>query len=606
MKIDLTYQDNIEWIKQFEDESIDCIYTDPPYDSKSKLSYKDNHKDWNKFIKLRLIEFKRVLKPTGTCILHIDENSLYELKSIMDEVFGKHNFILNRIWNKHQSKQMSKLPVHTYENILIYGKDKKKTIYRKSLKPMAEKMVKQAKIIYEQCKDKNDAETKFKQWMKKNNINDNYNRYYYNCRVIRNGVLATGNELETQKNEPIIDPMELLKQQELARVNLLEIHHKETGPHDSATVPNEDNSVFRNVRLEEGYYVTTNEPHIPNRDTDDISVINLTRGFLNENNKLNQGVVSTPSHPLNVNQDRDSCTDSTALVNKAYEELNTPIDDQLTRLKIAESNFSGLKEDIITSEKLNINQSELKEDISLCSDIKQLGSNQSGLKEDKLTFSGDSIPIFNRYDSIKEDKIISLSGTENNMKGDWLSGKQIDIKSYGKYIINIESNNSYDILHPTTNQVCKRTFKNWRYKYELMEDRINKGLIEFGKDHTILPRDIYFLEEHMTQNNPAVIDWCKSTARGDVDYDIIRNFTYAKPIDLCKEVVYNWIFSGAVLLDPFAGSLSSAHAVIDLGEDLTMHCCTLDEGEVKQATEKRMDYIKRIYDFTVEVINETD
>ena len=41
----------------------------------------------------RLVELRRVLKPTGSLYLHCDPTASHYLKIVMDAVFGKENFI---------------------------------------------------------------------------------------------------------------------------------------------------------------------------------------------------------------------------------------------------------------------------------------------------------------------------------------------------------------------------------------------------------------------------------------------------------------------------------------------------------------------------------
>lgn len=123
--------DNLKILRSIEDESVDLIYLDPPFFTKKtikreKYQFSDNWKDINEylsFMKIRLIEMCRILKITGSIYLHIDHHVLFELKPIMDEIFGGENFRNHIIWTYNspggsQGGSYSK----KHDDILFYTK----------------------------------------------------------------------------------------------------------------------------------------------------------------------------------------------------------------------------------------------------------------------------------------------------------------------------------------------------------------------------------------------------------------------------------------------------------------------------------------------------
>ena len=66
--------DCLDVLKTFPDESVDLIFTSPPYADQRKKTYggvsPDEYVEW--FLP-RARQFQRVLKPTGTFILNIKE-----------------------------------------------------------------------------------------------------------------------------------------------------------------------------------------------------------------------------------------------------------------------------------------------------------------------------------------------------------------------------------------------------------------------------------------------------------------------------------------------------------------------------------------------------
>jgi DNA modification methylase len=71
---------------------------------------------------LRLIELRRVLKPTGSIYLHCDPTASHYLKIIMDPVFGPENFLNEIVWQRTGAHGSAKRfgPIH--DVILFYAK----------------------------------------------------------------------------------------------------------------------------------------------------------------------------------------------------------------------------------------------------------------------------------------------------------------------------------------------------------------------------------------------------------------------------------------------------------------------------------------------------
>ncbi|CAG8689749.1 7128_t:CDS:2, partial [Cetraspora pellucida] len=58
---------------------------------------------------------------------HLDDTELYHFKLVLDEIFGKENFVANVVWQKNYSpKGLSKFISFSHDNILIFAKDKEK------------------------------------------------------------------------------------------------------------------------------------------------------------------------------------------------------------------------------------------------------------------------------------------------------------------------------------------------------------------------------------------------------------------------------------------------------------------------------------------------
>lgn len=116
------------------DKAIDVIYIDPPYNTGNRdFIYNDSyvdredsyrHSKWLSFIHKRLRLAKNVLKNAGAIFISIDDNELYQLKLLMDDIFDEKNFIATFIWNKKNVVQNDAKFVSTnHEYVICYAKN---------------------------------------------------------------------------------------------------------------------------------------------------------------------------------------------------------------------------------------------------------------------------------------------------------------------------------------------------------------------------------------------------------------------------------------------------------------------------------------------------
>lgn len=96
----LIHGDNLLALKALESDftgKIKCIYIDPPFNTGAAFEYYDDnleHSIWLDLMYERLIHLRNLLTTDGGVILvHIDDVEMAYLKVIMDEVFGRSNFV---------------------------------------------------------------------------------------------------------------------------------------------------------------------------------------------------------------------------------------------------------------------------------------------------------------------------------------------------------------------------------------------------------------------------------------------------------------------------------------------------------------------------------
>ena len=70
----------------------------------------------------RLVELRRVLKPTGSLYLHCDPTASHYLKLLLDAVFGVSAFKAEIIWRRHNARSTEDCWPHIHDSILFYSK----------------------------------------------------------------------------------------------------------------------------------------------------------------------------------------------------------------------------------------------------------------------------------------------------------------------------------------------------------------------------------------------------------------------------------------------------------------------------------------------------
>ncbi len=161
-KNQVIHADNLSVLKQMPDESVQLIYIDPPFNTGKKQSrtqtkmerdvegdrkgfkgqrytttvvgekaFADSFDDFLEFIAPRLEEAHRILKPTGSLYFHIDYREVHYCKVLLDQIFGRDNFLNEIIWAYDYGARPKRRWPAKHDNILMYVKDKKQyTFYQ--------------------------------------------------------------------------------------------------------------------------------------------------------------------------------------------------------------------------------------------------------------------------------------------------------------------------------------------------------------------------------------------------------------------------------------------------------------------------------------------
>ncbi len=126
---------------------VKCIYIDPPYNTGNEgWVYNDNvnspeikawlgkvvgkeaedlsrHDKWLCMMYPRLKLLREFLREDGSIFISLDDNEIHSLRFIMDEVFGRHNFVATVIWEKiFSTKNSARHFSESHDFVVVYAK----------------------------------------------------------------------------------------------------------------------------------------------------------------------------------------------------------------------------------------------------------------------------------------------------------------------------------------------------------------------------------------------------------------------------------------------------------------------------------------------------
>lgn len=135
-------------------------------------------------------------------------------------------------------------------------------------------------------------------------------------------------------------------------------------------------------------------------------------------------------------------------------------------------------------------------------------------------------------------------------------------------------NSVYTITSPTGKEWTPESGTSWRHPESEMSEMIERNEIWFGADGNNMPRRKKFLRDVQQGLVPETL-WPYDEVGHTQDAKQLLNrilgasknfFPHPKPVELIRRVAQICVRPGEMLLDPFAGSGTSAHAILDLNK----------------------------------------
>ena len=152
--------DNLPVLQSLPNESVQLIYTDPPFntgkvrtyqrlqttqdddggrtgfggrtyrsEAVSSQAYGDAFEAYLEFLAPRLSEMWRVLRPDGSLYLHLDAREVHYVKVLLDQIFGRDCFLNEIIWAYDFGGRPKRRWPAKHDNILVYVKDRERYVF---------------------------------------------------------------------------------------------------------------------------------------------------------------------------------------------------------------------------------------------------------------------------------------------------------------------------------------------------------------------------------------------------------------------------------------------------------------------------------------------
>ena len=120
--------DCLSWLDRVAPGSVDLVYIDPPFFTQRNFGDFDDRWDSSKhyidWVGERVVKLHKVLKPTGSIMLHCDWHASHQLRVMLDDVFCYKNFVNEIIWHYAGGGSGKSRWSRKHDNIYFYSKSK--------------------------------------------------------------------------------------------------------------------------------------------------------------------------------------------------------------------------------------------------------------------------------------------------------------------------------------------------------------------------------------------------------------------------------------------------------------------------------------------------
>jgi site-specific DNA-methyltransferase (adenine-specific) len=133
---DIHCGDCLDVLRRLPAATADLVYLDPPFATNKRQRGREIHRgreltfndEWESlesyldFMRPRLEAIHRILKPTGSILLHCDWRTCHHLRFMLDEIFGAGGFVNHLIWHYGLGGSSPRAFARKHDDILFHAR----------------------------------------------------------------------------------------------------------------------------------------------------------------------------------------------------------------------------------------------------------------------------------------------------------------------------------------------------------------------------------------------------------------------------------------------------------------------------------------------------
>lgn len=123
---------------------VELALLDPPYNTRSRFHHytdQEEHERWLADRRADVEALLPLLTPTGSLWMHLDDAEMHYAKVMLDEVFGRANFVATVVWQKTLGRENRTDVSTNHEYLLVYARDRAAWRQRRNLLPLGDEQL---------------------------------------------------------------------------------------------------------------------------------------------------------------------------------------------------------------------------------------------------------------------------------------------------------------------------------------------------------------------------------------------------------------------------------------------------------------------------------
>jgi adenine-specific DNA-methyltransferase len=123
---------------------VKLAYIDPPFNTQQSFLHYDDaleHSVWLTMMRDRIVQIKDLLSENGSLWVHCDDSEQGYLRVVLDEIFGRENFVTTIAWEKAQGARNDTDISSAHDYIIVYARDHQVWKKQRNLLPRSDAQI---------------------------------------------------------------------------------------------------------------------------------------------------------------------------------------------------------------------------------------------------------------------------------------------------------------------------------------------------------------------------------------------------------------------------------------------------------------------------------